>query len=232
MVVEQVVMVVTMSWLTYGRLLTMAAKHDIMAQVFVRFLRTMTEGRGYMLEKLITSKVRRKLLTELLMNPSRAYYCRQLARLTRQSVPTVHKELRSLESAGLLRARRRANRRYYRVNTRFPGYRELQRLILTTEAVGDPFRVRLKRLGSIQQAFIYGSFAAGNPTSRSDVDLMIVGNPDADELALLAQDLELSLGRDVNYMVVEPKESQAGRGDEVAFLADVQNGPTVNLLEA
>lgn len=224
---SSMVVVTWMSWL-----LTMVAKHDIMVQVFVRFLRTITEGRTYMLERLITSKVRRKLLTEFLMNPSRAYYCRQLSRLTRQSVPTVHKELRALESAGLLRARRRANRRYYRVNTKFPGYRELQRLILNTEAVGDPFRARLKRLGNIQHAFIYGSFAAGNPTSRSDLDLMIVGNPDADELALLAEDLESSLGRDINYMVVKPKELQAGRGAKAAFLADVQNGPTVNLLEA
>lgn len=185
-----------------------------------------------MLDKLITSKVRRKLLTEFLMNPSRAFYCRQLSRLTRQSVPTVHKELRALESAGLLRAKRRANRRYYQVNNKVPGYRDLQRLILNTEAVGDRFRARLKRLGNIQQAFIYGSFAAGKPTSRSDLDLMIVGDPDPDELALLAQDLELSLGRDLNYMVVEPKELEARRGARAAFLADVQNGPIVNLLEA
>jgi prevent-host-death family protein len=52
---------------------------------------------------------------------------------------------------------------------------------------------------SIMTAFVYGSFAKGMSTARSDIDLMVIGDDlDYSDLYTAAQDAELKLGRKIS----------------------------------
>ena len=55
-----------------------------------------------MLEALISSKTRVKLLTLFLLNPESEYYVREIVRMTEENYNAVRRELANLEAFGLI----------------------------------------------------------------------------------------------------------------------------------
>ena len=102
---------------------------------------------------------------------------RELARLTGVSPGTLHRELTALESLGVLRRNAVGRQVYFAANRECPVFEELAGLLRKTAGLVDVVRDALLPLASrIGEAFIYGSVAAGTETSRSDVDVMILGD--------------------------------------------------------
>ena len=95
-----------------------------------------------MLELLIPSQTRIKLLTLFLMNPGREYYIREIERTTGENYAAIYSELANLESLGLLSKMRKGNQVFFSVNQDFFLYHELQQIILKTEGVGRVLRGR------------------------------------------------------------------------------------------
>lgn len=179
-----------------------------------------------MLDKLITSRCRRKVLRELVMNPDREYYGRQLARLIDESPGLVQRELQRLEEIGLLTSVTKGNMRLYRADPSCAIYEEIHRLVLKTEGLGEFLRARLKALGDVQEVLVFGSFASGgHVTADSDVDLMVIGYIDREELLRATGELEAELAREVNYVVFEPEEFEERRDNGDRFVASVLEGP-------
>lgn len=179
-----------------------------------------------MLDQLITSRCRRKVLRQIVMNPDREYYGRQLSRLIDESPAAVQRELQRLEEIGLLTSVQKGNMRLYRADPSCPIYEEIHRLVLKTEGVGDFLRARLKALGDAQQALVFGSFAsADHVTANSDLDLMVIGYVDREELLRATGELEADLAREVNYVLFEPEEFEKRRANGDPFVAMVLEAP-------
>lgn len=183
-----------------------------------------------MLEQLFSSRVRVRLLTTFLTNPDARFYTRQLERLLDGSPYAIQRELRRLEAIGLLEAQPEANIKYYAVNKDFPIYPELKNIILKTTGVGDVLHEGLAKLGTVEQAFIYGSVAAGDEDSLSDIDLMIIGKVDLIRLSSVISQLEDSIGREINYIVYERGEMERKLQEGDVFLNNVDSGPKVMLI--
>lgn len=183
-----------------------------------------------MLEQLFSSRVRVRLLTTFLTNPDARFYTRQLERLLDESPYAIQRELRRLEAIGLLEAQPEANIKYYAVNKDFPIYPELKNIILKTTGVGDVLHEGLAKLGTVEQAFIYGSVAAGDEDSLSDIDLMIIGKVDLIRLSSVISQLEDSIGREINYIVYERQEMERKLQEGDVFLNNVDSGPKVMLI--
>lgn len=183
-----------------------------------------------MLEELFSSNVRVQLLVILLTNPDEEFYIRQLARRMGEHPYAVQRELRRLERLGLLTSHTRGRMKYYSVERDFPLYPELKRIILKTAGLGDLLRQRLQNLGPIEQAFIYGSVAAGEEDAASDIDLMLVGKVDLLALAPVIAGVEERLGRPINYVVYSPEEFKERKDQGDPFLEDVLKGPIVVLI--
>jgi predicted transcriptional regulator len=62
-----------------------------------------------MLERLFTSKTRVRLLSEMLLSSDREYHIRELSRIIDISPIYVQKELKNLQSLGLLTSRKQSN---------------------------------------------------------------------------------------------------------------------------
>jgi predicted nucleotidyltransferase len=183
-----------------------------------------------MLEQLFSSRVRVKLLTTFLTNPDARFYTRQLERLLDGSPYAIQRELRRLEAIGLLEAQPEANIKYYAVNKDFPIYPELKNIILKTTGVGDVLHEGLAKLGTVEQAFIYGSVAAGDEDGLSDIDLMIIGKVDLIRLSSVISQLEDSIGREINYIVYERGEMERKLQEGDVFLNNVDSGPKIMLI--
>lgn len=179
-----------------------------------------------MLDKLITSRCRRKVLRELMMNPDRKYHGRQLSRVIGESPAAVQRELHRLEETGLLTSVAKGNMRLYRADRSCPIYEEIHGLVLKTEGVGNFLLARLKSLGDAEEVLVFGSFATGNDvTAESDLDLMVIGHVDREQLLRVTGELEADLAREVNYVLFEPEEFEERRANGDPFVKRVLQAP-------
>jgi predicted nucleotidyltransferase len=195
----------------------------------VKLKRSSVEGRE-MLQAFFSSKVRVKLLTHFFSHPQERFYARRLARQVEAHYNAVWQELNNLERAGLLASERDANVKYYQLNPDFPIYEELKRIILKTSGLGQSLREALDDLGTVEWAFIYGSVAAGEEDSLSDVDLMLVGEVELLALSAVIAQLEDQLGREINYLVLTRAELAQRLADGDPFTVNVLDGPKMMLI--
>jgi predicted nucleotidyltransferase len=140
----------------------------------------------------------------------------------------VAREATRLEHAGLITSTRVGRQRHLRANTDSPYYEPLRDLL--ARAYGPPRLIgrALARLGGVERALIYGSWAArhlnqpGPPPN--DIDVLVVGSPDRRALARTARELGDQLGLEVDPHVVSASDYENGA---TGFLRTVEEGPTV-----
>jgi predicted nucleotidyltransferase len=90
----------------------------------------------------------------------------------------------------------------------------------------------LAAVDGVERAFIYGSWAArylGEPgDAPNDLDVLVVGKPDADELFAIADEARASLRREVNIRSIRPAVWNNPASKD-AFLATVRSRPLIEL---
>ncbi len=182
------------------------------------------------LDELLTSRTRGRLLTIFLPHPTEEYYLRELSRRTGLSLRAVQHELARLERLDLVQSHRRGQQKYFRANERHPLFADLKRIVYKTTGMGDVLRDALAPVKGIQVAFIYGSVAKGEDRSTSDVDLLLIGAPDADHLHETIRKAEETLGREVSFVTMSPAEWRERRASRDAFVAEVTRSPKIFLI--
>ena len=159
-----------------------------------------------MLEYLITSKAKRRLLKLFITNPDRDFYIREIAKVTGEALNAVRRELGHLEKAGLIKSRHEGNLKYYSLIKEFPFYPELKKIIYATVGLGDYLTAKFSGSRQIELAFIYGSVAKNEETARSDIGLFVVGEIDEAELHEIVSQIEGDVGRSINYTLMTERE--------------------------
>ena len=183
-----------------------------------------------MLQRLLTSKTRVKLLTLFLTNPEREMYIREIARSTNENINAIRRELSNLEEIGLLTSTRKGNAKYYTVNKNMPIYNELTNIILKTEGVARILQENLSEIGEIKTVFIYGSFASKKARINSDIDLFIIGTVNEKQMIRHIKKLEKKLSREINYVLFEPNEFKERIKNKDPFVSNVLKEPKIMLM--
>ena len=180
-----------------------------------------------MLDRLIASSSRVKVLRLLLLNEGRRYYQREIAELAGLAVRAVQRESARLTEIGLLHRIEDGNRVYFQANPACPIFPELKRILLKTLALESLLSEALARDGQVEVAFIYGSYAANRETATSDVDLFVIGSISGRQLSTTLRPLQSEIQREINYHLVTPEDfrERLERGD--GFLRNVIEGPKV-----
>ena len=164
------------------------------------------------------------------MNPGTGFYARQLCRLTGRNVNAVRRELANLEDIGLLTSKSTGNTKTYTVNREMTIYQELSSIILKTEGVGQVLKDRIGEIGGIDYACVFGSFAMSEAGLSSDVDLLVVGEIDEDELNKIVTEIERRIGRNVNYVVYGRDEFNRRRTNGDPFISNIIANPRIDLV--
>jgi predicted nucleotidyltransferase len=154
----------------------------------------------------LRSGLRRKLLTYFYLNRSARVYVRQLASALDVDSTNLSRELGRLEQEGFFRSEIEGRQRYYSVNPQYPYLKAVLSLLQGTVGIVPTLRDTLRRVEGIEQAYLYGSFAKNEEDAASDIDLLIIGKPDAANLALEVAGLEKMLNREVSYTVLKRQE--------------------------
>jgi len=158
------------------------------------------------MDKLFGSKTRVSLLAKLMMNPDKRFYLRELSRELRIPYSMVYKEEKNLVSLGIVKEEKRGRVTLVSVNKNLPYFAELKNLMIKTVGLGDLLRSALSELKGIRYALIYGSFASGDESESSDVDVLIVGDATEERILSVVSQIEKDVGREINYILWSEEE--------------------------
>ncbi len=178
------------------------------------------------------SRTRQRILALLFDRPERRTHLRGISRALGVSVGTTARELERLVDAGLVTRSTEGRQVYFQAAADSPLFDAVRTIVRRTVAAPDVLRRHLAGLRGIERAFIYGSYARGDETPASAIDLMIVGSPDVDELTDRVVVAEGELGRPVSYTILTERELERRRRRGDRFVAAVDSGPTLPVIEA
>jgi predicted nucleotidyltransferase len=178
----------------------------------------------------LRSELRRKLLTFFYVNRSARVYVRQLAAALDADSTNVSRELKSLRREGFLRSEAEGRQLYYSVNPAYPYLKPVFALLRGTVGIAPALRHALQSVPGIESAWLYGSFAKNEADAASDIDLLIVGQPEQVRLAAQMRKAEKVLRREINYTVLTSRDLNRRLAWHDAFLADVWNGKRIELI--
>ena len=182
------------------------------------------------LESLITSQTRIKLLLKFFLNPESRSYLRELAEEFGESTNSVRLELNRLTQAGLLCSFDEGRTKVYRANTKHPLFPEIQSMVRKFTGIDQLIPQVLSKLGDIHSAYIVGDYARG--IDSGIIDLVLVGDVDKVYLQNLIDKVEPMLHRKVRYLALSEEElerfkAQLKLGEAIALWDDGREGQKV-----
>lgn len=148
-----------------------------------------------MLDTLITSKTRVKMLLKFFINSQSSAYLRGLAEEFGESTNAIRHELNNLSKAGYLVSREEGRTIVYQANTNHPLFSEVRSLVHKHLGIDKIIENVLLRLGDLKAAYIVGDYAAGKDTGT--IELVIVGNIDKKYLSKVVAKAKTLLHRDI-----------------------------------
>lgn len=183
-----------------------------------------------MLERLFGSRLRAKLLGWFFTHSDERYFIRQLELLLKENATNISRELMRLETMGILVSKRLGNQKHYQANKKCPFFQELKGLILKTLGVAGTIREGLKECSGVKFAFIYGSFATGEETPKSDIDLMVIGKVRMERVLEILRDPEEKLNREINLSLFGWSEFKEQLKKKDYFIGEVFRDPKIMLI--
>ncbi len=183
-----------------------------------------------MLQKLFSSKLRVELLGLFFGRPDEELYVREIGKMLGDDAGNISRELKNLESVGLLVSRNRGNLKYYHLNRKFLFYEELRSIFLKTRGAAAVLQKALSRMKGVEYAFIYGSVAAGRETARSDIDLMVIGEVPLERLIKALKKPEEILGREISPSLYDRREIEKRLREKEPFIRRLMQEPKVMLV--
>ena len=189
-----------------------------------------------MLEKLFGSNARVKILKLFLLNPAEKFYIRQLSRDLKLQLNSVRRELDNLEKFGILtsdiknevgengekEAASGQEKKYFRANPNFVLFDEIKALIVKAQILYEKDFVRkLNAIGKVKLLVLTGIFV-NNPSTL--IDILIVGKINKPKLVKLIRELEIELGKEINFTVFDSHEFKYRRDITDIFLYGILDG--------
>ncbi|MCC7297457.1 MAG: ArsR family transcriptional regulator [Bacteroidia bacterium] len=157
-----------------------------------------------MIETLISSKTRVKLLLKFFLNSNATSYLRNLENEFGESTNAIRLELNRFEEAKMLTSHLDGKKKIFRVNTGHPLFRELHNIVLKYIGLDRIVEHVIQRLGSLEQVYLTGSLARG--IDGDIIDLVFVGDIDKVYLAELVEKAETKIHRRIRYITFLPAD--------------------------
>ena len=153
-----------------------------------------------MLDSLITSKTRLRLLIKFFLNIANKGYLNGLANEFGESTNSVRKELNNLTSAGYLEKHSENNKVVYKANASHPLFKIIQRIVKKHLGIEEILETVLKRIGEVKKIMILGDYAEGIDSGH--IEILIVGdNISENYLKEITPKIEKKINRKVSFFV-------------------------------
>ena len=153
-----------------------------------------------MLDSLITSKTRLRLLIKFFLNIANKGYLNSLANEFGESTNSVRKELNNLSSAGYLEKHNQNNKVIYKANASHPLFKIIQKIVHKHLGIEEILEMIINRIGEIKKIMILGDYARGIDSGH--IEVLIVGdNINEVYLKKITPKIEKKINRKVSFFV-------------------------------
>ena len=161
-----------------------------------------------MLNQLITSKTRLRLLIKFFISQANRGYLNGLATEFNESTNAIRKELNHLSEAGYLEKFKDNNKVSYKANVSHPLFDVLQKVVFKHLGLEEIVERVLERMGPVQKILLVGDYAKG--LDSGTVDVVLIGNQlNTEYIEALEEKVGGLIDRKVNfYLATKPNPNQ------------------------
>jgi hypothetical protein len=157
-----------------------------------------------MLQVLIPSRTRMRLLLRFFLNPGTTAYLRGLADEFDESTNAIRVELNRFEEAGMILSENKGNKKIYKANTNYPLLGDIHNILLKHIGVDRIIDVVIKNMGDLHSIHLCGDYAMGKDSGI--IDLILVGNIDKEYLVNVVAKAEKLINRKIRFLTYETAE--------------------------
>jgi len=160
-----------------------------------------------MLESLITSKTRIRILVKFFINVANNGYLRGLAEELNESTNSIRKELNNLLDAGYLEKEAIQNKVIYKANIKHPLFTILQKIVRQHIGLDAMVEMILQRMGNIEKVVIIGDYANGKDSGV--IEVILVGHAlDTEYIDQLGVKIENEIKRKVKFFITSEHDGK------------------------
>ena len=183
-----------------------------------------------MLQHIIPSKTRRKILGLFFQNVTENYYLRGIVRQIDEEVNAVKRELDILSDAKVLHKERRLNKIFYTLNKQYPLYDEFIRIFAKNNELSQMIYKNLPKLGKVKFIGMSMKFAKKMPIKEDEIYLFFIGIIVVQEIVSIISPIEKQFGREINYTVMTEEEFNFRKKNNDAFIWRFLKQPKIMLI--
>ncbi len=183
-----------------------------------------------MLQHIIPSRTRIKILELFFHHPGENYYLRRVVREIDTEVNAVKRELDILENERVLFKERRLNKVFYTLNKHYIFYDEFLRIFTKSDQLATLIYKNASRLGKVKFAAISTKFSKRIAIKEDEIYLLLVGTIVVPEIAGIIADVEKEFGREINYSVMNEEEFVFRKKNNDPFIWRFLKQPKIMLI--
>jgi hypothetical protein len=152
-----------------------------------------------LLETLISSRTRLKLLLKFFLNARSKSYLRSLEQEFGESTNAIRLELNKFEQAGMLQSEMEGNKKVFTANQHHPLFGNLHQMVMKYVGLDQLVERITDKLGHLKKVYLVGDYAEGRDTGI--IDLILIGTHlDYEYLVGLIKKVEGEIERKVRYV--------------------------------
>lgn|GEM_PF-2408849 len=149
----------------------------------------------------------------------------QIARLAgERSVEATRSALLTLEKRGVVKRQRVAGRDAFTPDRDVPVQQVAHAAALIDLPWSESLRDAGVRLGRIRSIIVHGSMARGQETAASDLDVLVIGTVDRNDILAAFRLIEEMIGRSVDPLVISSDELQQRIDSGDRAIAEIASG--------
>ena len=161
-----------------------------------------------MLNSLITSKTRLRMLIKFFVSAANNGYLNGLATEFKESTNSIRKELNNLSGAGYLVKSKKNNKIIYNANTSHPMFAVLQKIVRQHLGLEEIVETVIKRIGNVDEIALTGEYAKG--VDSGNVEIIINGTKvNNDYLNSITPKIKKKIGRKVTFLLNQKLDSNS-----------------------
>lgn len=183
-----------------------------------------------LLEHIIPSKVRRKILQLFFHNPDGIYYLREVVRLVDEEVNAVKRELDILTDAKLLSRERRTNKVFFTLNKSYILHDEFLRIFTKSSVLSQLIIRNMSKLGKVRYISVSTKFSRKTSIKDDEIYVLFVGIIVVPEVEMIMNEARKEFGWDINYTVMTEDELKFRKKNNDPFIWKFLKQPKIMLV--
>ena len=155
-----------------------------------------------MLNSLITSKTRLRMLIKFFVSAANKGYLNGLANEFNESTNSIRKELNNLSDAGYLLKSKQNNRVIYNADIKHPLFKVLQKIVRQHLGLEEIVETVISRMGDLDIIALTGDYAKGIDSGIIEI-AVIGGDVNNEYLENLKPKIKDKISREVDFIIAK-----------------------------